>query len=71
MIACRRKKSKVSFQGMRVWIDVHVKRPKAKCRKIDFYGLLPCFKRPDVDNFAKSVMDALTGIAWGDDGYGY
>lgn len=27
----------------------------------------PCTKRPDADNIAKTVCDALNGIAWADD----
>lgn len=30
-------------------------------------GLLPCSKRPDMDNCMKSVMDGLIAIAWIDD----
>ena len=28
--------------------------------------LLPC-KKPDIDNIAKAVLDALNGVAYGDD----
>lgn len=55
-------------EAVTLQIDVYVKRPKARCRKSDSTIRLPCSKRPDVDNYAKAVMDALTGIAWKDDG---
>lgn len=72
-------KSKVAFFGTQsglkphdgavmVSVDLYLKRPKAKCRKSDSPMKLPCSKRPDCDNFAKAIADALTGIAWKDDG---
>ena len=30
--------------------------------------ILPCGKRPDIDNLAKLVLDALDGVYWRDDG---
>jgi len=32
-------------------------------------GEIPCTKRPDWDNIAKIVSDALNGIAWDDDAH--
>jgi len=49
-------------------IDVFVKRPKNRCGKKFPPLRIPCSSRPDCDNFAKGVMDALNGIAWHDDG---
>ncbi len=58
----------ISTNGaVRVAIDVYNKRPQAKCRKKDFDGVIPCWKRPDCDNFGKGICDALNGIAWRDD----
>lgn len=34
-------------------------------------GLIKCIKRPDVDNIAKSILDALNGIAYYDDSQVY
>ena len=35
-------------------------------REIENGDILPCNK-PDIDNIAKSVLDALNGVAWSDD----
>jgi Holliday junction resolvase RusA-like endonuclease len=51
-----------------VSIDVYLKRPKNRCHKKFATGHIPCFSRPDCDNFAKGIFDALNGIAWKDDG---
>ena len=66
---CAKESGLISTNGaVKVSIEVHIKRPQAMCRKKDFKGLIPCGKRPDCDNYAKSVMDALSGIAFRDDG---
>lgn len=33
----------------------------------EWAGLMPCTKKPDVDNLIKFVFDALNGILWADD----
>lgn len=43
-------------------------RPKRLMRKKDPAGVVPCDRRPDLDNYAKAVMDALSGLAFTDDG---
>lgn len=48
--------------------SLYLTRPKSKCRKKDPLGFMVCSTRPDLDNFAKNLMDALNGIAWKDDG---
>ena len=40
--------------------------PKNHTRGVHECGF-PCFKRPDCDNIAKIVLDALNGIAYADD----
>lgn len=41
--------------------------PRPKLPKKLGTGRLPHAKRPDFDNLEKSVVDALTGVAWKDD----
>jgi len=38
----------------------------SKKKKAQLYGM-PCLKKPDVDNIAKIVLDALNGVAYQDD----
>lgn len=45
-----------------VTIQVHLLKPKSKPK-----GHLWPTGRPDVDNYAKLVLDALNGIVWRDD----
>lgn len=40
--------------------------PKSR-KEAMFEGIIKHTKRPDVDNMAKAVLDALNGIAWEDD----
>lgn len=47
-----------------VYIDVFRELPKSRPKKVT--GEPDTFK-PDVDNIAKNVLDALNGIAWEDD----
>lgn len=47
-----------------VAVMFYLERPKSKSRKKHPLHL----GRPDVDNFAKLVLDALNGIVWVDDG---
>lgn len=42
-------------------------RPKKYCRKKDDPGRLWCSSKPDIDNLAKSLKDALNRLAWKDD----
>lgn len=51
-------------------ITVFVPRPKYldKRKILNPLTPIPCDKRPDLDNYIKSVMDALNGIAYRDDG---
>ena len=49
-------------------IDFYFKRPKKYCRKKDNPLIIPSGSRPDADNLAKAVMDALNGIVYMDDG---
>lgn len=49
-------------------ICFYLPRPQRLCRKKDNPGMLPATCKPDLDNFAKAVMDALTVIGmWVDD----
>lgn len=51
-----------------VMLDFYLPRPKSMCRKKDPQGPIPCTAKPDADNLAKAVMDALTQIGmWRDD----
>lgn len=54
-----------------VSITVFLKIPKSitkKNRELANDGILKPTKRPDVDNYAKLVLDALNGVVWVDDG---
>jgi len=42
-------------------------RPASECRKRDPRPAEPRAKKPDAENVAKCVLDALTGLAWTDD----
>jgi Holliday junction resolvase RusA-like endonuclease len=48
---------------MRVYIECHVKRPLKPQKHCRTYPAM----RPDVDNFQKSIMDALNDVLWKDD----
>jgi Holliday junction resolvase RusA-like endonuclease len=55
-------------------LEFRIQRPKSHFRTGRFAALLlpdappwPASK-PDADNYEKAVLDALTGIMWGDDG---
>ena len=52
-----------------VWmcITAYLPRPKKYSRKSDFRGAIIAPTKPDVDNIAKAVMDALQGIAYAHD----
>ena len=48
-------------------IEVFAKRPKKFDWKKYPDGKIVCITRPDADNYAKIIMDALNGVAWKDD----
>ena len=50
-----------------VVIDAVWERPKSHLRKSGLRPGAPALPRQDVDNVAKAVLDALTGVAWQDD----
>ena len=59
-------------KGVRVslYIRCYFKVPKSarkKDKELMKAGIMPCFKKPDVDNVAKIIMDALNGTAYYDD----
>lgn len=51
-----------------VSIYVYKEMPKSwskkKKKELKYY---PCLKKQDLDNFAKSILDSLTGVLWVDD----
>jgi crossover junction endodeoxyribonuclease RusA len=51
---------------LRVRIDFIMKRP-ADMLSVSPDDLPPHVRKPDVDNLAKAVLDALSGVAWKDD----
>ena len=57
---------------IRVYVKVYMAIPKSASRqdKEDMrLGLILPTKRPDIDNLAKGILDALNGIAYPDDKY--
>lgn len=46
-------------------------RPKNETKKTKPNPRYPHVKRGDIDNFSKTVLDALTGLLWVDDGQVY
>ena len=46
-----------------VTVECYFTRPK----RLKDGGRVPCAKRPDADNIAKAICDALNGIAFADD----
>tara|TARA_R100001594_G_scaffold78597_2_gene113201 strand:+ start:521 stop:979 length:459 start_codon:yes stop_codon:yes gene_type:complete len=57
-----------------MYIEFHIARPKSHYRTGKYKHLLKqgvlfhCPKRPDIDNYAKLVLDALNGVFYKDDG---
>jgi Holliday junction resolvase RusA-like endonuclease len=51
-----------------VEIDLQIKRPKNLAWKKKEMPKCYNTKRPDIDNYAKSVLDGLNGVAFKDDG---
>ncbi len=58
--------SEAAFK-LSVWLDV--KRPKNHFTKKGLKADAPdeCMRKPDLDNIAKQVGDALNGVVWHDD----
>ena len=56
--------------GVELEITYYLKRPKSLMRIKDSNEPIPHFKKPDLDNLNKTVMDALTmAKIWRDDCY--
>lgn len=57
-------------QPIKIAIDIYFSIPKSfskgKCRAAENNIIKPT-KKPDIDNIAKSVLDALNGVAYKDD----
>ena len=56
---------------VQITIKAYKKPPKSTTKKnlkLIEQGLFPWIKKPDIDNICKSVLDALNGIAYADDG---
>ena len=56
---------------VQISIKVYKKPPKSTTKKnlkLIEQGLFPWVKKQDIDNICKSVLDALNGIAYADDG---
>jgi Holliday junction resolvase RusA-like endonuclease len=47
--------------------DFVLPKPQSKTLKRDAGRRIWCDSKPDVDNLLKSLLDALTGLAWQDD----
>lgn len=59
---------KFSDAPISVYIKAYFKVPTSlsKKKKAELFGE-PCLKKPDADNIAKILLDALNGCAWTDD----
>lgn len=56
--------------AVKVTIEAVIAVPVSKPRRIQddmMSGKIPAVKKPDADNVAKAVLDALNGAAWVDD----
>jgi Holliday junction resolvase RusA-like endonuclease len=59
-----------TIMGCRVVVDVYMQAPRSGSkRQIEarLRNYLRPLKKPDVDNFLKTVGDALNGVVWKDD----
>lgn len=52
---------------IRVDLEFYFARPKRLCRRNDPQGRIPHAGKPDLDNLAKAVLDALTQLGWWQD----
>jgi len=57
----------VTEDAVSVTIAATFGRPKSHRNKSGLKKTAPLLPREDVDNLAKAVLDALTGVAWHDD----
>lgn len=57
----------VTENAVSVTVRATFARPKSHCNKSGLKKTAPLLPREDVDNLAKAVLDALTGVAWYDD----
>ena len=57
----------VTEDAVSVTISATFGRPKSHRNKSGLRKTAPLLPREDVDNLAKAVLDALTGVAWHDD----
>lgn len=55
-----------SLNCIRMMVEFRLAYPKSSIRKYQF-GWLPHTKQPDVDKLLRMILDAMTGIVWGDD----
>lgn len=51
-------------QPLEVELRFFLPRAKARMRKADPAGEIPCTSKPDADNLAKAVLDAMTQEGW-------
>jgi len=55
-----------SLNCIRMMVEFRLPYPKSSVRKYQL-GWLPHIKQPDVDKLLRMILDAMTGIVWGDD----
>ena len=68
-----RQQCKEAFEGpVRVKIVIYKAPPKSWSnikKEKAISGQIAATAKPDIDNYGKSILDALNGIAWRDDSY--